>query len=116
MIKFELSPPATAGGAWTETVLHTFTGGSENSAPVRSVCDGSHVTCHRGNEFGTTSAERMQLTRRRRRQGKHHIKLLVNEDEIDFLLARGYPLKRTDNRSIAEAVSAYLADSVLEGE
>jgi hypothetical protein len=45
----------------------------------------------------------------------HHIKLLVNEDEIDFLLARGYPLKRTDNRSIAEAVSAYLSDSVLEG-
>jgi hypothetical protein len=30
-------------------------------------------------------------------------------------LARGYPLKCTDNRSIAEAVSAYLADSVLEG-
>jgi hypothetical protein len=28
---------------------------------------------------------------------------VVNEDEIDFLLARGYPLKRTDNRSIAEA-------------
>jgi hypothetical protein len=40
---------------------------------------------------------------------------VVNEDEVDFLLARGYPLKRTDNRSIAEAVSGYLADSVLEG-
>jgi hypothetical protein len=39
----------------------------------------------------------------------------VNEDEVDFLLARGYPLKRADNRSIAEAVSAYLADSVKEG-
>jgi hypothetical protein len=38
-----------------------------------------------------------------------------NKDEIDFLLARGYPLKRTDPRSIAEAVSAYLSDSVLEG-
>jgi hypothetical protein len=36
-------------------------------------------------------------------------------NEIDFLLARGYPLKRTDARSIAEAVSAYLADSVMEG-
>jgi hypothetical protein len=41
--------------------------------------------------------------------------LLVNDYEVDFLLARGYPLKRTDNRSIAEAVSAYLSDSVLEG-
>jgi hypothetical protein len=63
----------------------------------------------------TTSAERMRLSRQRRRQGNRAIRLLVNEDEVDFLLARGYPLKRTDNRSIAEAVSAYLADSVLEG-
>jgi hypothetical protein len=61
-----------------------------------------------GNALGTTSAERMRVTRQRPRQGKHHI-------EVDFLLARGYPLKRTDNRSIAEAVSAYLADSVMEG-
>ena len=65
--------------------------------------------------MGTTSTERMRLTRQRRRQGKHHIALLVNEHEIDFLLARGYPLKRTDPRSIAEAVSAYLSDSILEG-
>jgi hypothetical protein len=57
----------------------------------------------------------MPLTRRRGRWGKHPIRLLVNGDEVDFLLARGYPLKRIDNRSIAEAVSAYLADSVLEG-
>jgi hypothetical protein len=63
----------------------------------------------------TTSTERVRLTRQRKRQGKLAIRLLVNEDEVDFLLARGYPLKRTDNRSIAEAVSAYLADSVLEG-
>jgi hypothetical protein len=57
----------------------------------------------------------MRLTRQRRRQGKHHIRLLVNDDEVDFLLARGYPLKRTDTRSIAEAVSAYLANSVMDG-
>jgi hypothetical protein len=63
----------------------------------------------------TTSAERMRLSRQRRRQGKHPIRLLVNEDEVDFLLARGYPLNRTDNGSIAEAVSACLADSVMEG-
>ena len=68
-----------------------------------------------GNALRTRSAERMRLNRQRLRLGKHHIKLLVNEDEIDFLLARGYPLKRTDNRSVAEAVSAYLANSVLEG-
>jgi hypothetical protein len=57
----------------------------------------------------------MRLTRQRRRQGKHPIRLLVNDYEIDFLLARGYPLNRTDPRSVAEAVSAYLSDSVLEG-
>jgi hypothetical protein len=65
--------------------------------------------------LGTTSAERMRLSRQRGRHGKRAIRLLVNEDEVDFLLARGYPLKPTDNRSIAEAVSAYLAESVLEG-
>jgi hypothetical protein len=68
-----------------------------------------------GNVLRTTSTERMRLTRQRRRQGKHPIRLVVNEDEVDFLLVRGYPLKRTDPRSIAEAVSAYLSDSVLEG-
>jgi hypothetical protein len=63
----------------------------------------------------TTSAERMRLSRQRRRQGKHPVRLLLNDDEVEFLLACGYPLNRSDNRSIAEAVSAYLADSVLEG-
>ena len=66
----------------------------------------SHVTCHKGERVGTTSTERMRLTRQRRRQGKHHISLLVNEDEVDFLLARGYPLKRTDTRSIARQLGS----------
>ena len=52
-----------------------------------------------GNASRTTSAERMRLSRQRRRQGKRAIRLPVNEDEVDFLPARGYPLKRTDNRS-----------------
>ena len=47
--------------------------------------------------------------------GARPIRLTIAANEIDFLLARGYPLKRTDTRSIAEAVSAYLSDSVLEG-
>jgi hypothetical protein len=62
-----------------------------------------------------TAAERMRETRRRRRAGAVPVRLAVTNAEVDFLLARGYPLKRTDNRSIAEAVSAFLADSVLEG-
>ncbi len=30
---FRLSPPATTGGAWTETVLHKFIGGTDGAAP-----------------------------------------------------------------------------------
>jgi hypothetical protein len=60
-------------------------------------------------------AERVRETRQRRRAGAVPIRLVVAAPQIDFLLARGYPLKRTDPRSIAEAVSAYLSDSVLEG-
>jgi uncharacterized repeat protein (TIGR03803 family) len=32
-IVFELEPPASPGGAWTETVLHSFTGGSDGGYP-----------------------------------------------------------------------------------
>lgn len=30
---FSLTPPATPGGAWTEAVLHTFTGGGDGASP-----------------------------------------------------------------------------------
>jgi hypothetical protein len=63
----------------------------------------------------TPDAERQRDSRRRRWVGARPIRLTITANEIDFLVARGYPLKRTDNRSIAEAVSAYLADSVMEG-
>jgi uncharacterized repeat protein (TIGR03803 family) len=46
---FELTPPATAGGAWTETVLHFFTGGSDGGTPVAGLIAGS-----KGNLYGTT--------------------------------------------------------------
>jgi hypothetical protein len=61
------------------------------------------------------AAERMRETRWRRRASAVPVRLVVTNVEVDFLLARAYPLKRSDNRSIAEAVSAYLAGSVLEG-
>jgi hypothetical protein len=44
------------------------------------------------------------------------VTVIVTEQEIDFLLARDYELTRSDDRSIGRAVSAFLADSVLEGE
>jgi uncharacterized repeat protein (TIGR03803 family) len=47
---FKLAPPATVGAAWTETVLHTFTGGADGAHPYAGVIfDGA------GNLYGTTN-------------------------------------------------------------
>jgi uncharacterized repeat protein (TIGR03803 family) len=47
---YSLTPPAAAGGAWTETVLHTFTGyPSDGSGPEAGVVIG-----HDGVLYGTT--------------------------------------------------------------
>ncbi len=46
---FELSPPAIPGGAWTETTLHHFAGGSDGEVPVSGVILDSN-----GNVYGTT--------------------------------------------------------------
>jgi uncharacterized repeat protein (TIGR03803 family) len=48
---FELSPPTTAGGAWTETVLHAFTGARDGGNPQAGL-----ITDSKGNLFGTTAA------------------------------------------------------------
>jgi uncharacterized repeat protein (TIGR03803 family) len=46
---FELSPPTTRGASWTETVLHTFVGGSDGANPGgRLVADAA------GNLYGAT--------------------------------------------------------------
>ncbi len=48
-IVFALSPPATRGGKWTETVLHDFAGGTDGLAPSRG------LTFDRaGNIYGST--------------------------------------------------------------
>jgi uncharacterized repeat protein (TIGR03803 family) len=46
---FKLTPPAVNGGAWTETVLHAFTGGSDGAAPYAGL-----ITDSKGNLYGTT--------------------------------------------------------------
>jgi uncharacterized repeat protein (TIGR03803 family) len=38
---FELSPPTVAGGAWTETILYSFTGGDDGLQPSSSVILGN---------------------------------------------------------------------------
>jgi uncharacterized repeat protein (TIGR03803 family) len=47
---FSLTPPSTSGGAWKETVLHTFTG-PDGGDPVGGVVVGP-----KGNVYGTTSS------------------------------------------------------------
>jgi len=47
---FELSPPASPGASWTETVLYAFTGGSDGSNPAAG------LILSKGDLYGTTSA------------------------------------------------------------
>jgi uncharacterized repeat protein (TIGR03803 family) len=46
---FELSPPGIAGGAWTESVLHSFSGGSDGQGPRCTL-----ALDNAGNLYGTT--------------------------------------------------------------
>ena len=47
---FSITPPSARGGAWTETVLYNFAGGSDGQAPSAGVVIGQH-----GVLYGTTS-------------------------------------------------------------
>ena len=63
-----------------------------------------------------TNAERVTLASKPEAAvGVPPVTVLVSEQDIDFLLARGYDLKRTDSDSVGRAVSAFLTDSALEG-
>jgi len=48
---FSLTPPSSSGGAWTETVLHAFTGGTDGGNPIAGLTIGAN-----GVLYGTTTA------------------------------------------------------------
>ena len=48
---FELSPPKTEGGKWTEKILHSFAGGTDGANP-----NGGLVLNGKGDVYGTTYA------------------------------------------------------------
>jgi hypothetical protein len=35
-VLYQLTPPSVSGGSWTESILHTFTGGSDGQTPYSS--------------------------------------------------------------------------------
>jgi hypothetical protein len=59
----------------------------------------------------TSNTDRVRLHRRRRRLGKRPVLVEVSELELEFLRGRGY---EATWETAAEALSAYLADQMLE--
>jgi hypothetical protein len=58
-----------------------------------------------------SNSDRVRLHRRRRRLGKRPVLVEVSELELEFLRVRGY---EATWETVAEALSAYLADQMLE--
>jgi len=58
---FSLTPPATAGGAWTESTLYNFTGAADGESP-QSVAIGSGGVLYGAAEFGGSEGTVFSLT------------------------------------------------------
>jgi uncharacterized repeat protein (TIGR03803 family) len=54
---FELAPPASPGGTWTETVLYSFTGGVDGSGPSASLVIGTQGQLYGTTEYGGAESD-----------------------------------------------------------
>ena len=61
-----------------------------------------------------SAAERMRLSRKRKKLGKVVVQVEVTGQEIDLLRKRGYGARADDLASVSQAVSSALSDWVLE--
>ena len=52
---FSLTPPASPGGSWTETLLHTFAGGRDAANPYVGVTIGSGGVLYGASQYGGSS-------------------------------------------------------------
>ena len=63
--------------------------------------------------MATSSQERMQATRHRRKRGLRLAKVEISESEIEHLARLGYGARADDPQSLASAITSFLADTVL---
>jgi hypothetical protein len=68
---FQLSPPGSPGGAWTETVLYSFQGDTDGASPL-----GGLLSDSRGNLYGTSTYTVFELSPPSQKGGKWTFTLL----------------------------------------
>ena len=62
----------------------------------------------------TTSAERVRVHRARRRRGKLRLTIDLHEDDLRQIALRGYEgAASSDRKAQAEAITAYVSDTLL---
>lgn len=88
---YQLTPPTTHGGAWTETTIYRFTGGADGSYPFAGV-----IADSAGNLYGTTSGNGQKI------KGRFSSSLLPQPTELPGLRPPSMP-SRAEPTDLAPA-------------
>jgi uncharacterized repeat protein (TIGR03803 family) len=86
---FQLTPPATQGGAWTETVLYAFTGGNDGGFPGSGV-----IMDFKGDLLGAADTAIFKLTPPQSVGGEWTESVLHNFTGPDGFIASGLTLSK----------------------